>query len=572
MDEKERRENQNLKENPLKTSNEEINLETTSKHMTKAIFFNFLMSYGSIPINLILTMIISRIISEDAWGQLIYATVIATAPQIILNFIPPSSQQIIIYQFPEMLINKKKARIKGILNYFFKVKITLSLGITLFYAIFSIILWYRTKDLFYILLLFVSPQILYIATNAIFRDFYIAHKQYNFQPQFFFIGKLITLSFYIILALIPLNADVKLSILAIVVTLEWFYAIPFYYYHYRKDYRNIEPEKVSWQDIKSLTKFGLYYSVSNASWLLYKQFYTAFLNIYGIPSYNTYDHICNNISSKAYSGISVSNAPVLSDLESTHQREKMLRLFKITINFVTFLVCIIIGLLHFLSELYITIIYPSEYRIIIPIVEIYIFSAFFITLQANYKELISVTKNQRSFMAISLIENAIFTVLAFFGMYFFSFEGIIYSRLIGWASAVVLFWFFGRYIIKEFKLSILLLFKNFIALIVIVLILVPVIFPYFEYVILDFLNAEIIIQWASGVLNNLFDFDTIYVIEIGVEFILQAFLFLMFFLAYLIMFRVITKEDISRFENLGFKIPLKNFLFRILKKILRHEK
>src|SRR6056297_115234 len=125
MDEK-RIESNELKVNDLEKkdlySKEDVNLEYSSKSLSKVLFYSTLEKYGTIPINLVITWLIAHSISTNYWGLFIYSTVLVNGSAIITGFIPPSLNSVLTYKLPGYIVNDKPKKAKGLIIYALKIK------------------------------------------------------------------------------------------------------------------------------------------------------------------------------------------------------------------------------------------------------------------------------------------------------------------------------------------------------------------------------------------------------------------------------------------------------------------
>jgi O-antigen/teichoic acid export membrane protein len=541
------------------------NIQASSQYISKAVIFTFLRTYGAIPISLLLSMLISRILGRDLWGIYIYSIVLIGGSQMVLAFIPPAIQKVILFKVPEMMLKNEQSKVKGLLRYSIQIKFMVAGIISIGYAIVALVLWWNNPtSVFPIILLLQSPHILIFEIGSLFTAFFNSIKKYGISTLTFFIEKIIVLIGYFLLFII--NWDIIFKFYFVVILNLFVLCITsiIYYFNYRKMFHKYPVKKIKWQEIKKSIDFGINYSISLSVNTGYTQIYYGILNYYGIPSDISYNNICRNVSGQIITSISLPIGSVLADLEKTNQREKMLILFKQTIHFIQILVCFFIGFLFFFVKPYILILYEPEFLGVINPLRTYIFIIFFSAIIRNYQELFSITNLERKIMIINIINSLILSILAFIGMFFFGFEGIIAFKVIGSGIGSIICWIYGTKNIKELKMTFFFLFRQLFALILIISI--TNFFGSFLLSIITQSPLEIVLLQ----LGNIMGFEQA-VIETQIQDIANSILYIAIFtvlyLLYLIFFKILTKQDISRIEKLNLPFPFKKFIFRFLKKI-----
>lgn len=541
-------------------------IQSSSRHITKAVFFNFLIVYGSIPINIILTMLISRFLGLELWGIYLYSLVLIGATQIIMVFIPPSIRTVILYKIPEMMVNNEQSKAKGLILYAVKVK-TIITSLTAIGYFIVIWLWLLNDplSLYPKILLIQIPTIIIFEIGSIFNIFLISIKNFKIGLITFFLEKFTLSIVYILLFFTDWNQIAKLYVVVVINILVISFSNVLKFISYQKKMGNFPIKKISKSEIKDSINFGLNFSITTSLSAGYKQLYYGVLNFFGTPSYITYNKICNNFSEQVLNTFSTPIGPILSDLEKTDQHQKMLILFKQTLRVLQIFVCFFTGILYFFSQPYILLIYEPEFIEVIRFIQVNIFIIYFSYLIRNYQALFTITNNERKMMFLNIIFYTILSCLAVFGMYFYSFYGLIIFTVIGYAIGSLIYWFYGKYILKLFKFSFFSLYFQFFGLILLIASTVFLGAAIIPYLPLSFINS-IIIKFFT-----LFNFD-ISIFTAQIDSILNSgvyiIIFILLYVCYLIFFRVLTKEDIDRIEKLNMPIPFKKVIFRVSRKLL----
>ena len=228
-----------------------------------------------------------------------------------------------------------------------------------------------------------------------------------------------------------------------------------------------------------------------------------------------------------------------------------------------------IGILFFLIRIIIILLYEPEYLEMVFAAQMFIFIIYFINIQNFYTSLFAITRNEKNILKIRIILSSILVIFYFIGIFFFGFEGIIISRVIGFSIGSLLFWVFGNYVIKSFRLSLKQLYLQFLFLIVIILM---------SSLIGLFLNPIIFSENTIGgiisILNNL-GFQNLEIEQQLYQLLSSSFniiVFIILYIIHVIIFRRLTIQDVLRIEKLNLRIPFKNKLIKIAKKLLLNEK
>jgi O-antigen/teichoic acid export membrane protein len=547
-------------------------LRESGKHMTRAYFFNFLSVYGVIPINLLLTILVARFLSPDNWGIYIYVIMLLSGSQIVMVFIPPSISAVILYQIPEFIVKKEFSRVKGYISYFIKIKSIVAFIFMLGFMITALfLLQYPKTSLHAKLILIIAPIIITQEIVGIFLYLSSAMKQFDINTKLRIQEKIIYFFGYLILFLVDWNETMKLIGMGIIVNITLFAFLPKLLIQYKRDFGQYTSDKISRNDLKSSVLFGTSFSITNSASIAYEQVYYGLINLFGLPRFNTYSNICQNLSNEIIQGFSPPLGPVLSDLEKTQQRDKMILLFKKGFNLSNILIGFLIGVLFFAAEIYILLIYPPEYLDAVKYVQTYVLIVYFINVINNYRNLYSITNYVKKMWQIDLIIVIYSSIFAIFGMILFGFMGLILSRVLGFAIGSLLFWYFGAYKLNEFKLPLWLIFKHLFALFVIIIIILCS-RNYIEKIILTESVFFNILNFLNQILPGFDGLIYLNQIKVILNGIICIILFGLIYISYIIIFRAISKQDIDQFDRLNFRIPFKKQISAVLKRILRNEK
>lgn len=575
----------NLGDN-TQNSSKKPTLVESGKHMKNVLLYGFIKSYGLIPINLISTILVSRALEVEYWATLLYGLVLISGSQIFLDLIPPSINSYIMYKIPELIVLDKKSKVKMIMQSLLKIKFITGSITTGLYFIVGFSMW-KLIDPFYIgeidsvklglTLALLSPMILIGELRLLYLSLIFAFKKFKTHTILIFIERITMLIGYIFVFLIEMTPLSELICLSIFNMLAILSNMPPLIIFFVRKFKGLTGEKVKYDEIKSMSKFGLNYTISNSIFTAYNQSYIGFLNRYGVLIFNVYENICSHINYQATGILTFSNASVLSDLESTNQKDKALYLFKKTLNVYLVFTSLIILILYFFINLYVKIMYPPIYWGVVDIARIFTFSVFFIAIINNFESYFSISHNEKSMAIMRSLVYIISILFAFIGMFFYSYQGLVISKIITYCFLSIIYWYFAKKKVKFFDISLIYILRTLFA-VVFCIIISQSIYNFFG---IDDAGMSIY-QWLNNVSINLFnttligsyfyDWSVDMLWNLGFEFIVKALIGIGIFILYLIICKIIVKEDVERLEKIGIKIPFKNLIFKVSKKILRSEK
>lgn len=553
----------------IEDNTHEIDLESSSDHLSRAAFFSILKTYGVIPINLITTYIVSRTLDENIWGIVLYSLALIAASQSILAFFPPSFDSFVTYKIPEYIIQGKKGKAKGILLYGIRIKLIVGFFLMIIYIVIAIGL-FDSKVSYAISLLIFLPKIFIGSISHVFASFLKALKRYKAFAIFNILNNSLILVGVLFLYSLSYDQTTSMYIYAFVNVIGFLPSLTYKIIIIGRYFRGTKTEKVEWAQIKKSIKFGLYYSVSGAFSQGYNQAYLGFINYYGTPDFIVYNNICKNIINQARGAFALPTSAIYSDLEQTDQRKKLVTLFKQQIKLVNILICFIMGALFFFIRIYILVLYPPEYLEVVQVFQIFVFIIYFRIVLSNYLTIFSVTGMERYIAVLDGIASVFMALIAFLGMYYFSFIGIVTSQLIGYVFWTTLYWYFANKKLKKVKISIAFLYRQLVELVGILVI----VRYFFQNLLLSIVPLNWLNSFVLGIMNLIApsSLDLTSQVSIIVENGLTSIFYVVVFLIYIIVFRVLTKQDLKRLKKLKFRFPLKDSIFSILSRILRSEK
>jgi len=541
-------------------------IQSSPKHMSRALIASFLRVYGLIPFSLLITWIVARNLPQDLWGIYIYSIVLVNGSSIILNFLPPSIRQVIIYKVPELMVLGHSNKVKGLIRYATLVKLFVSVIIFIIYLIFGIILLNNSSDnytkLKAISVIIYSPNIILNPIIFLYSTLFNALKNFKINLYIVLIEKVTNiLGYSVIFYLISASLETKmlymlgLNISTLIITLIILVIM------YKKRFKNIITERINRKSIKEFVTFGLYYSLSSSLINIQSQIYYGILEGTGIEELKTQYNTALNISGQVLVTLNLPIGPVLTDLEKINKHKEMVQLFKKSLQFTNLILAFLSGLLYYFVIIYILLLYPPEYLEIVHLIRDFMLIMFFSNIINNYMGLYSITKSERELMFLNIIRFGIESIFTFISFLLFGFYGFLIGQVFGTGLSAILFWFYGYAINKKYKFSFFSIFKNFFALISVILLV--------NLIVSNLMIIFSFQSWASSIsyfINNMISIgDISFQISIILESLVYISSYSVLFIAYIVFFKAFTKRDLDAISRLGIKIPFKKYIRKILR-------
>jgi O-antigen/teichoic acid export membrane protein len=464
-------------------------------------------------------------------------------------------------KLPELLVKKEEKKAKGLMQFTLKIRSFVSFLVWIGYIIAAIIMIFSTdQQVIGYTLLILSPRVITRELTVLYIQIFNSLKLFSFYTYLLFLEKMILLIGYSIFAWNDSDILVKLYWMSFVNILAAISYIPPFLYLYFKKFKNVKAQPIKWKEIKESITFGSSFTVVGSIGILTEQIFYGVIKNSGHYEYITQYNICKNLTSQAVNAVAFPVASVLTDLEKTGQHDKMMRLFSKSIYFTSLILAFLTGCFYFIVEAYILVIFPPEYLSVIPIAQFYVLIIYFLSILANYRGLYTMTKNVKKYMYIEVIYSILFSITYFLSFKYLDFWGLILTQVIGTMVLTLTYWFHANFILKDYKTSFLTIYRHFIALILILVIL-NWIFPYFHSIF----PYDNIIEWIMGIIENWFDWDIADQIHSLMETSLELVIFIVSYIIYISVFKGFTKKDMQSINNAGIKIPLSKLLSRFLR-------
>jgi len=538
-------------------NNQKKNTRKISKDhriLAKNTFYSFLFSYGKFLFALISSFIIARIISPETWGFLILTLSIVNMFSFFMLFLPPSLGLSFHYYIPRYRALNQNSKIKSlvlnslIMRLVFLIPIFfLSLLVfNIFFTFFKISLQNYTH-LFYIL----SPLIAINSFDKTFNDLSRALNKFQVVFMLLVVKYVVNIGGLILLFLFIEIIEVEMiAVIALLSSLIPFIINIIYILYILHKIDKTEEEVLTFKEtFKLLYKYGSILTLNT----FIDSFYTEFtiqsigfsIDTEFVTGFNLARHY-RDVSSEAVRSLNRPLTISFSELYSVKRFNQIERIFKVVFSYSLFLLLLLTGLLFFVVEFFLSIVYGESYLKFSLIVKLMLISTIFSLPGGFFFSLLKVSDKIKYLTPISIIFYSIQILLFLLGLIFYGIEG----SIIGMIIAGMLIFISLIFLIKKlYKIKLhyrkhISPYLIFFISIGITLILENLFLSEFNSLVLESLNLHLIKH---------FKFSSIIV-------------FVFFYLLLIILLKVFTSEDI---ENLELFFNKDNFLHKLIRKGLK---
>jgi len=536
----------------------EKNNKTLSKDhriLAKNTFFSFLFSYGKFLFALISSFIIARIISQEMWGFLILALSFINIFTFIFVFFPPSLGLSFHYYIPRYRALNQNSKLKSFVLNSFIIRFVFLIPIffltlivfSIFFAFFKISLQNYTH-LFYIL----SPLIAINSFDKIFND--LSRALNKFQIVFVLliikyivnIGSLIYL--FLFVDIIELEMIAIINLLSSLVPFLINIIVVFCTLKYKINKTNEEGITLK-ETFKLLYKYGSILSFKNYIDSFYREFKIQSIGFSVDTEFVTGFNLSQHYQEVSLEAVRSLNQPLtisFSGLYSSKRFNQIEKIFKVIFSYSLFLILLITGFLFFFVELFLSLIYGESYLKFSLIVKLMLITSIFALPGGFFFSLLRVSDKVYYSIPISIVFTSIRIPLFLLGLQYYGIEGSIIGLII---AEILVFMLLIILITKFFKIK--LHFKKHI-------------FPYFIF----FISIGLTL-----IFENLFlsEFNSLVLESLNLHLIRHLkfssiIVFVLFYLLLIILFKVLTSDDI---ENIEVFFNRDNILHKLIRKGLK---
>ncbi len=536
-------------------------LEPEYKTLAKNALYSIVLNYSIYFFTLLNSFLLARMISREEWAILILATSLIGIFSIIVNFIPPGLILSMNFYIPRYRARNKQSKLRSFVIKAFYTRILISsvvflialISFSYFGGIFNVFLKNHI-----ILLYILSPLIILLNLDTFFSTFLLGFNLFKTNLSFFILKStvnILPLVFYLVLFKkidIEIIALINLISITIPVLLEFLVFIFKIGKIKPKGDGDLKLKKFN----KKVIKYGgflRFESFINTIWI---EVQTQAIGVLENKKWVTGNNIAKNYSNSNSLFLSSLTNPLIysfSSLDYKKDFEKIQKMFEKIFSFSSFLFLFIAGILYFLSDFFLSIIYSEtyvEYSTLIKLMQVSMVISMYPML---FGLLLRTTKKIKLLAIITSIFFPLHILFVFIGLMYYGIYGVYYAYIIInvllFICDLILTWKLLEVKLKFFKIII--QYFSFFLAILLTIILGNLIFNELSYQIWFNLNLPIFKHFN---LLNLLSFVII-------------------LLLLNILFNTFTKNDIEFLELLFIKDTtshryITKFL-RLLKKLLR---
>jgi len=373
-----------------------LNQESFSDHriLVRGSFYSFLSIYGNFFFNLIITLLIARLISPEAWMALIIANSYILIISLILTFFPPGLQQTLRYYIPRYQSLNQTQNLKSLLKTAFITKIFFLIPIFLI----SLVIFYFFQNVFLInlspedidLLFLLSPLIIINGLELFLNSFNEGLNNYKFiflllmLKNVLYIGLLI--SYFIIIGNLELENIAIFNVIS--------FAIAFFInlLYVSKKYLSIKINNKTPifhnEEFKKILKYGtpvrggrflseIWGEIQMQSIGTFEPLFTT-----GFYLARTYLAVSTNALNSFSSPLTVS----FSGFIAKDEKEKIKSMYNLILKYSLFTFLLLTGILYLATDFFLYIL-GEDYLQFSVILKIYLFSYLFLSFAAPFDAL-----------------------------------------------------------------------------------------------------------------------------------------------------------------------------------------
>ncbi len=419
-----------------KNTRDEIIREDHKKFATNALFSIF-NSYGTFIFQIIISFLLARLLSKELWGYLILATSIIFIISILLTFFPPALTFALNFYIPRYLVLNQNNKLKSIIknSLYLKILFTLIIGILsylifLFYSsFFSYSLGTHTN-----LLLILAPIIITEGLSTVLISVYQGFFKYKIILVLTIIRysfNTVALIFYLfIVGAVTIESIALINMLSSLIP---FLISCFIFYNLYRKIEDSEEEKNSLKEnISKITRYGTPLSIAILMNEIWKQIRVQLIGSYETTDLVTGYNIAINYSSISTSAVTSITSPLttsLSRLEAKKERKQINIVFNTTLKFSLFLLLLLTGILIFLSDFFLFIVFGESYLIFSYLIKIYSITIIFTVLNNLFIPLLN-ARNKGKFLPFNTFFNLLIIIPSFLiGLLNLGIVGAIYGLI-----------------------------------------------------------------------------------------------------------------------------------------------
>ena len=417
---------------------------STEEHkiLFKNTVYSFFTNYGNLILQIITSFLLARMISQSDWGLLILATSYVMFISVLSNYFPPSMNYSLNYYISKNKSLNREDTIKSIILKAIILKLIFLIPI----FILGIVIFYLLSDLFFIrlegnlvVLYILSPIIIIQGFNPVLLGIMMGLNYYKKIFIFSVLSYIFQITAFLLFFFIPILISLEniafINLITLVIPFVGNFLFIFYKVHKLKLKSN---NSVSYTTLnKMLFKYGFPISFG-----LFIYGFWQPIQIIGIDLYNTPENITGYKISLNYtdssrlliSSLSFPLTSSLSRLNTYHNNKRISRIYKITIKYSLFVFLLTSGILFFLVEFIIVIIYGETYLRYSIFLQLMVISTVFRVINTPFDALILAQNRAKYIAPIRIMMFIIYLISFFIGLInigiIYAIIGIIISNII----------------------------------------------------------------------------------------------------------------------------------------------
>ena len=421
------------------TDKNSTNIEDEYKNLAKNSFYSLLSQYSTIFYSIISSIFIARLISQELWGLLILATSYIMIIAIITFFLPPALEYSIIYYLPRYSLLNQHTKLKsflkkGLLIKCFVLAIIFLINIFIFRFIIELININQKAQLISILY-FLSPLVFVFGLRPILNSINQGLNHFKIIFILFILKGIINISSLICVFIFIENVQIEVIALINLIT----EIIPFILNCFLiiikfSKIEDTEEKGLTYKEFSQMTiKYGIPISFNYLEYTLWNE-----IQIQGIGSLNQPQYITGYNISLSYSNVAKNASSALhtplttsfSRLDVSENLKHLISVYNLIIKYSLFLLLLFSGLMFFITNFYLAIIYGVSYLNFSNFLKIMVISIIFRVLITPFDSILYAQNRTKLLPPIRIIMLIIQISVFFIGLIVFGMIGAILGILI----------------------------------------------------------------------------------------------------------------------------------------------
>ena len=409
------------------------------KILVKNSFYSFLNSYGVIIFTTITSFFTARIITAVNWGFLILALSAVNLFVIILTFFPPSLGYTLNYYVPKFRASNQNHKLKSFLKQILVIRlffVSLIFIIAMIIAIFFTELLEVNLGAFSHLFFILAPLIFINGFGKAMYDLYRSLNMFRTVLILFFIKYLIQIVsliyYFVIFRLISVEALAYITLFSDLVP----FIMGFLYIIFIVQFKieNTEEDAQSYSEtMKDLYSYGIHLSFQGFMDTFFRNFRIQAVGFFETSDIVTGYSIGVNYRNVALESIASLNKPLIisfSGLDLAEKKDQIFKIFRLTFQYFNFLNLLFIGILYFMADIFLFLIYGVEFLKFSMILKLTIITMMFSVQETLFFALIRSSKKVKFIIPISILSIILRLPIFLIGLFFFGIIGALIGVII----------------------------------------------------------------------------------------------------------------------------------------------